>query len=481
MRYQLVIPVTLFSVLLIWGCDGSEKQRPDVQFDHAAHEKALEGKCEPCHQAGEQGFVPSFKDTEQLEDKDARAELFHNACMGCHKKDAAAGKEAGPRTCAGCHRRRPPAKSSWKALRFDSSLHARHVVATGGEKECKTCHEEKKPEGKLHGPKDKIHGKCISCHLDHKGAGDATGPVNCAGCHDGTEQSKHEKLASPPRLMAEQKDHFWIQTKGARAKPVAFNHKTHEAAAPFCTSCHHENVQACGKCHASSSNKPTKEGGFVSLEDASHNPGSRHSCVGCHQKTATASSKCKGCHLQLPVTRVGKECNTCHTGTTKDAPLPDAVVAAALPPTSDDFPATVKIGGLANKYAPSDFDCAPLRRQNLTSAPDTAGCTSPTMFPHRKVVAALFKGANASALARAFHGDAATLCAGCHHEPGASGKERTGTPPCKSCHGPKAHPSKDQPGLTAAYHRQCLGCHQKMGLKQTGCTDCHAKKEEVSR
>ena len=32
----------------------------------------------------------------------------------------------------------------------------------------------------------------------------------------------------------------------------------------------------------------------------------------------------------------------------------------------------------------------------------------------------------------------------------------------------------DKPGLKAAYHRNCLGCHQKEG-GPTGCEDCHAR------
>lgn len=35
---------------------------------------------------------------------------------------------------------------------------------------------------------------------------------------------------------------------------------------------------------------------------------------------------------------------------------------------------------------------------------------------------------------------------------------------------------RDQPGLKAAYHQQCLGCHQEMGMP-TGCQDCHTRKD----
>jgi hypothetical protein len=35
----------------------------------------------------------------------------------------------------------------------------------------------------------------------------------------------------------------------------------------------------------------------------------------------------------------------------------------------------------------------------------------------------------------------------------------------------------DKPGLKAAYHLNCMGCHQQMGAP-TGCRDCHAPTEE---
>ena len=442
------LTTTLFisAALLAWGCDGSEKQRPEVHFDHAAHDKALEGKCEPCHDKGEDGLTLTFKGAAQIKDRDTRTDLFHARCMGCHKETAAAGKESGPRTCAGCHKEARAAEPAMAAMRFDSSLHARHVEATGGEKKCDTCHEKGKPEQALSGDKDRAHAACVGCHLENQGKD--TGPVKCAGCHDAAEQAKIEKVKAPPRLMARQKDFILLKTKGGKAEAVPFDHKAHEGVG-FCTTCHTRDVKQ---------HETTEEG-----------------CVSCHQKTIKADAGCKGCHGQVPASRQGKGCETCHAGAAQEeAP------AAAMPASSDDF------------------DCASLRRQNLTSAPDTAGCTSPDMFPevvkighlskeyapsdfpHRKVVAALLKAANASNQGRRCHagGGTETLCAGCHHESKGAGKR---PPACKSCHGATAHPEKDQPGLKAAYHRQCLGCHQTMGLKQTGCTDCHAKKEEVAK
>lgn len=66
-------------------------------------------------------------------------------------------------------------------------------------------------------------------------------------------------------------------------------------------------------------------------------------------------------------------------------------------------------------------------------------------------------------------------CALCHHrrplDPAA--KETTR---CSACHQDAFHP--DQPerlGLKAAFHQQCMGCHQEMQQGPTDCLGCHRK------
>lgn len=75
------------------------------------------------------------------------------------------------------------------------------------------------------------------------------------------------------------------------------------------------------------------------------------------------------------------------------------------------------------------------------------------------------------------------FCATCHHE----GDPAT-TVLCAECHRVEpfsaAHMAEmergeqwfhvDKPGLKGAYHRNCLGCHQREGAP-TGCEDCHAR------
>jgi cytochrome c553 len=50
-------------------------------------------------------------------------------------------------------------------------------------------------------------------------------------------------------------------------------------------------------------------------------------------------------------------------------------------------------------------------------------------------------------------------------------------PKCASCHGKTADMKlPDRPALKAAYHLQCMGCHERMKVDpvaKTDCTGCH--------
>jgi len=136
----------------------------------------------------------------------------------------------------------------------------------------------------------------------------------------------------------------------------------------------------------------------------------------------------------------------------------------ALPSVGPAFPETVTIGKLANLYEPA-------------------------LVKHRHIVEALFKISTQSKLASRFHGSVDTLCAGCHHHSPAGSRP----PPCSSCHKYRTASDKqppldraalaggisDMPDLKAAYHRNCIGCHQQMQITlkrqdpKTPCTGCH--------
>jgi len=94
-------------------------------------------------------------------------------------------------------------------------------------------------------------------------------------------------------------------------------------------------------------------------------------------------------------------------------------------------------------------------------------------FPHRKIVKALVSNIKDNKLAGYFHGQKGTICKGCHHNSPISKKP----PQCGNCHA-KAFDANDplKPGIIGAYHQQCMGCHQEMGIeKPAGCVDCHKK------
>ena len=76
-------------------------------------------------------------------------------------------------------------------------------------------------------------------------------------------------------------------------------------------------------------------------------------------------------------------------------------------------------------------------------------------------------------LAAAFHKDPASLCTACHHNSPASATP----PPCASCHAARIDPANPgKPSLKAAYHLQCMGCHDGMKVARplkTSCASCH--------
>jgi len=102
----------------------------------------------------------------------------------------------------------------------------------------------------------------------------------------------------------------------------------------------------------------------------------------------------------------------------------------------------------------------------------------------------------------AMHVDLGESCAVCHHHgTGApvldencarchSNAEKTTVVTCKECHPVDPFSAeylrqvqqdtwryhRDKPGLKAAYHQNCMGCHEDMG-GPVGCQDCHARTE----
>ena len=469
---------------------------PVVTFYHDQHTDALakQGKdCASCHEKDADGKLSiKFK---RLVDDDADKikGIYHTQCIGCHKDMIAAGQKSGPLDgqCRSCHTIKP-AESDWQPITMDKSLHYRHVKATGGDKKCGSCHHVydtaakklvedpgkeqncrnchlaeptvKSPELTVRSYDQAAHAKCVSCHQDFTAKKKASGPAKCAGCHTAEDQAKIKVVKNVPRLKRGQPDvTLLVAVKDGKAManigPVPFNHEKHETYLDDCSSCH--------------VGKGSMDGKYFELAGDMHLNTNMQGCIGCHKTKQEEQAVCAGCHSQMAENKAPSKtsCAKCHDESLKglyvDGKMPekDAIVAEAsaalayrnmdVTTIADaDIPEEVIIGSLSDKFGPSKL-------------------------PHRKIVKRLIKDMQGNKMAGYFHGQETLMCQGCHHRSPASK-----TPPkCASCHGAPFNPAKpDMPGLKAAYHGQCMGCHAAMKLEKpvsTTCDDaqgCHAKK-----
>ncbi len=197
-----------------------------------------------------------------------------------------------------------------------------------------------------------------------------------------------------------------------------------------------------------------------------HQLGAESSCMGCHTE-AQADTRCAGCHATIPKTRKqdSDACLTCHTtppsgsvvlsNVLNDSTIATALLSSRTSVTATysqaDIPEKVVIKALSKEYESVEL-------------------------PHRKIINTLLNNIKGNKLAGYFHRENGTICQGCHHNSPTSQKP----PGCSSCHGlPFDENNMLRPGLKAAYHRQCMECHEVMGIEKpvaTDCTGCHRKK-----
>ncbi|MBI5252067.1 MAG: cytochrome c3 family protein [Desulfomonile tiedjei] len=468
-------------------------------------------------------------------DKTATMYAYHQECVSCHRNMARDGKKTGPDIglCGKCHVRKPEAKAAawaWSPL-FNYLRHSKHVQAaqtlnptdevsaanrvevvgevTGkkcevchhtydkvrkkliykkdSENSCRSCHKAK-DEKDARSMRNVAHSACIGCHsklaekvkkeLIQQGRTELAdqdrkrfGPIECKGCHGEHKELVPEEIGKIPRLVRGQKDVIDLalepvsdvsaqvtqpvsakDTPLSRMKTVPYNHKAHEPRAQFCNSCHHYSLEKCSNCHTPRGD--VNKGGGVSFERAFHKATARQACVGCHN-VAKQDTKCLGCH------KVGNEdapkssCLVCHRGPSEGKPID----AAPFPLLFDKekVPEKLLIKTLEKEFKPADF-------------------------PHQKIMAKLSRISNESSLARVFHsalGENA-LCSGCHHKTDPSAAQAKKVPTCTSCHSQPFDPRElGKPGILAAYHRQCIGCHESMKQKPAAleCAKCHQEKE----
>ena len=398
---------------------------------------------------------------------------------------------------------------------YDAKL-KKLVWKKGQEDACASCHGDK-AEGSKPSLQTAVHTKCVWCHetvgqtsrafyadqmkakkaqepkgsaksekeLKAEAAAEAaaidaavkTGPTTCAGCHTEEAQAKFRQVNPVPRLMRGQPDATVLlpvanaETKRpvgapeAGMKPVVFNHKAHEATND-CRVCHHVRISACSDCHTV---EGKKEGNFVTLATAMHKKTAEASCVGCHQQTVLQKKECAGCHGSVPV-MPENACGTCH----KDVKgiTPAQIADGSAFELTKEQRATIAAENLAAEKAPA----TPLSPADMPETV-TIGALSndfePCVFPHRKIYEALVKGANNSPLAGAFHTSPTSMCGACHHNSPVA--DLKSPPKCASCHGIEADKmavTGNRPSLKAAYHQQCMACHDRMQIAKPAATDC---------
>ncbi|MBW1988665.1 MAG: cytochrome C [Deltaproteobacteria bacterium] len=489
---------------------------PAVGFPHAVHAEALpDADCSSCHPKDKGGLLFSAFKQETYPSYEEAQGLVHGFCVSCHKKAKAGGGKYGPLSadCRSCHTGRTAPAPAWTPVSLTRPLHYRHVKsdkveaaspAETGDTNCSACHhvysEEKQQTGYVPGEEDPCafchkeaavvkedsglvvrsgrnaaHALCVNCHLADKDKKVEAGPVFCGGCHLAENQEKWKLPKDVPRLKRGQPDAEILWAKPAETKPgetpppaaraVAFDHLAHEKSLASCQECHHESFDSCRSCHPL---QGSEKGERITLAVAMHGAAGDYSCVGCHADRARETTGCAGCHAAMEAKDLaGAECAACHAVEVSPGELAEMsgekrrAMAKRLAerrrniaplPDKKDIPETVTIGVLADEYQPA-------------------------RLPHGKIVSALYEKMKENTMAAVFHAEPATMCAGCHHKSPAAIKP----PACASCHGkPFVPQAGDRPGLKAAYHGQCMGCHSAMDVEKpadTACEACHPKKE----
>jgi len=502
---------------------------PPATLSHDKHTKALDKEkkdCTTCHLLSftATAFTGRFY---LSRGPGAAREIYHANCIGCHMKDAAAGKKTGPLDgeCLSCHNAQPQIAAVRLDAGFKLASHYRHIAskaipayqnykdncgrchhqydpktkktfyAQGKEDGCRDCHLAKE-EKDVRSLEEADHQQCILCHLDlaKRGAKENL-PIDCAGCHGAKAQALDakknqewvDKLPNKqvPRLKRGQPDAVlithdpqWGEDRAGKPyvmDPVAFDHQAHEKYNDTCRVCHHSSMDACEKCHTLMG---AKDGKFIPFEKAMHSPSSLASCLGCHNREQ-AAEKCAGCHNHLSKSCRPDDasCRQCHLLAAETA-IPGGAspskICALEPPQKTALAETLL---KARNLNPGTYALEELPETVTIKA--LADRFQPSEFSHRKQLAALLKGIKGNTLAEYFHRDPGTICQGCHHH-SPPAKE---PPRCSNCHSGESLQAREsnRPALLAALHGQCINCHTDMRLEKpaaTACSECHKEKQK---
>lgn len=542
--------------MLTLNADGRQRKAMPVNFNHERHAALVKSDvgpgCTVCHDTTEVNGKnePDFQFFKGTRGKSAsgRRDVFHKTCVSCHAAQNYS-KNTGPVQvqCRSCHG--PAMAGTDFTPLFGKALHYKHVesevikrsaadmpglapgalVSGESPQNCVVCHHEvllnpqdSTDDRKITDPDSckachyngpgsatnavmqgrsvpefrlAAHTRCISCHVETAQAKSASGPVDCASCHDPVRwaaltgvgldavmsagQPAALVLNSPSRLksIGDLASHSGSSDWTSSMPLVSFNHSMHEKTQQSCGSCHHATVrQACSDCHTPFG---SEKGDGVNLAQAMHSPkGPLQSCVSCHNKLKTTSADCAGCHLSQPVSMSAGKCAFCHRPGNLESKTRQVVLNPA-----QTSPVTLI-------FRPDRVTPGPLEKDRPLPDLVTLGVLSrdyeAVSFNHKKHVERLVKKISQGApgmLPR--HEQGYTLCSGCHHNSPAGA-----TPPkCISCHKAALTDGKrltddGRPLLKAAYHHMCMSCHARMDAKEvlaTDCAKCHAPVRTATR
>ena len=519
------------------GAGFAKRTRVGVTFLHDLHTTKLGAEaadCAACHGRTARDFFDWNMKGTTGPTGDALRDAYHNACVSCHQKKVAGGKAAGPTgpagpggntaQCGRCHVEKLPFKSIAMQVRMPLPLHSLHNTSAriaplaGQETNCSNCHHtvvdkdsgalilekgKEQPcfschlyEKKENTPSAQVaaHQTCLTCHVQLNQKGAISGPSNCSTCH-AVPLVLERKYSDGPRLDRGQPSLDFIFARSSAGEPLPsrlmnpalFNHALHEGVKNQCSSCHHQRVDSCGKCHTVNGEVRAN---FVTLYQTGHTddpkavvrlarePADRplwskgRTCTGCHRVTAMNTLECAGCHQSANAVKASPDqCVVCHVPVVLDAGTREgAMRLAGMPDAARDslalegsrlrkarevavalaaMPEEVHIGTLADEY-------------------------KPVVFQHRRLVNGVLKSAQDSRLAQAFHQGDLRLCSGCHHNSAPS----LNPPACGSCHSQRPVPpsAANRLDLKTAYHQRCMSCHDAMHVKtpaHTDCSGCH--------
>jgi hypothetical protein len=139
--------------------------------------------------------------------------------------------------------------------------------------------------------------------------------------------------------------------------------------------------------------------------------------------------------------------------------LATGLLATATVAGSQEIPNVITLKSLARLYEPVKFDHA----LHINSLQDCGTC-------HHHVIGAPSDDRNCGRCHQTMQAQQAAACRKCH------AAEPFTAETLKAQQEDKNRYHRDKPGLKAAYHLSCTGCHEK-GKGPTGCTDCHARND----